>query len=300
MRATVAEQERERYGSGMGSGTARLHHAIVRHGADHQQPAAVAASPSRALFMLHGILGSGTNLRGLAQQLAQRAPELALVLVDLRGHGRSEHGPAPHDVSRCAADLVELERNLELQIIGVIGHSFGGKVALAYHQQRPALERVVLLDSAPFARPYRAGSEHTMQIIALLERAPANFATRAEFIAYIHKNGHSRAIADWLAMNLERHEGGFRLRVDLAQIRALLDDYFTLDLSAVVAQSSARIDLLIAGRSEVYGPNEVARAEALARESGGRVHVHHLPDAGHWLHVDEPQEVLRILAEQPA
>ena len=288
----------------MGSGTAKLHDSIVHHGSDKQRPDGEAAQarsplPARGLLMLHGILGSGTNLRSLAQQLAQRTPELAWVLVDLRGHGRSEHGPAPHDVSRCADDLAALERGLELEIIGVVGHSFGGKVSLAYHRLRPDLERVVLLDSAPFARPYRAGSEQTMQIIELLERAPASFTTRAEFIAYVHKHGHSRAIADWLAMNLERHEGALRLRVDLAQIRALLDDYFTLDLGEVVERGSARVDLLIAGRSEVYGPNEVARAEALAQRSAGRVRVHHLPDAGHWLHVDEPQQVLRILADQP-
>ncbi|HEX6241678.1 MAG TPA: alpha/beta hydrolase, partial [Polyangiales bacterium] len=289
----------------MGASTAKLHHSIISadsaKSAATQAPAAPAERargplPARGLLMLHGILGSGTNLRSLALQLAQQAPDLAWVLVDLRGHGRSEHGPAPHDVAHCATDLVALGRGLELEIVGVVGHSFGGKVALAYHQLQPELERVVLLDSAPFARPYRAGSEQTMQIIGLLERAPKSFATRAEFIAYVHKHGHSRAIADWLAMNLERHDAGLRLRVDLAQIRALLDDYFTLDLGAVLQQSQAHIDLLIAGRSEVYGPNEVARAEGLAHESGGRVRVHPLPDAGHWLHVDEPQAVLRILA----
>lgn len=256
-----------------------------------------AALPARGLLLLHGILGSGTNLRSLAQQLARRGPEQALVLVDLRGHGRSEHGAPPQNIASCAEDLATLERGLELEITGVIGHSFGGKVALAYHQLRPELRRVVLLDSAPFARPHRAGSEQTMTIIELLEQAPPSFPTRAEFIGYVHKHGHSRAIADWLAMNLTRTEQGFRLRVDLAQIRALLDDYFTLDLGAVLASSQARFDLLIAGRSEVYGPNEVARAEAIAHESGGRVRIHHLPDAGHWLHVDEPETVLRILAE---
>jgi pimeloyl-ACP methyl ester carboxylesterase len=34
----------------------------------------------------------------------------------------------------------------------ILGHSFGGKVALAFHAQHPALERVMLLDSAPGAR----------------------------------------------------------------------------------------------------------------------------------------------------
>lgn len=246
---------------------------------------------------MHGILGSGANLRSLALQLVQRTPGLVIALVDLRGHGRSEHGAPPHSVAQCAADLAELERALEFDVTGVVGHSFGGKVALAYHVLRPDLQRVVLLDSAPFARPDRAGSEQTMAVIELLEQAPSRFAARPEFLAFVQQHGHSRGIADWLAMNLERSDEGFRLRVDLAQIRALLDDYFTLDLWPVVEQCAARVDLLIAGRSAVYGPSEIARAEALARASAGRVHTHLVADAGHWLHVDAPEAALAVLRE---
>jgi pimeloyl-ACP methyl ester carboxylesterase len=290
----VDEGSAKRYGLRMGL-PPRLHHTLVRSDAPPQNKD-VGASEQGLLF-LHGILGSGANLRSLALQLVQRVPGLVVALVDLRGHGRSEHGSAPHTVAQCAADLSELERSLEFEVAGVVGHSFGGKVALAFHALRPALARVVLLDSAPFARPERAGSEQTMAIIALLERAPPNFATRAEFLAFVQQDGHSRAIADWLAMNLTREGSGFRLRLDLAQIRALLDDYFTLDLWPVVERCAAQVDMLIAGRSEVYAPSDITSAESLSRASAGRVHVHHLPEAGHWLHVDDPEAVLRVLTE---
>lgn len=271
------------------SGPPRLNYALVR--SDKGEP----GQASEALLFLHGILGSGANLRSLAQQLVQRAPHLAVALVDLRGHGRSEHGTAPHTVARCAADLAQIEAALELPITGVVGHSFGGKVALAYLQLQPDLSRVVLLDSAPFARPERVGSEQTMAIIAMLESAPTSFATRTEFITFVHAQGYSRAIADWLAMNLARADQGFRLRVDLAQIRALLDDYFTLDLWPVVEHASAQIDLVIAAQSDVYGPRELREAESLAAHSHGRVRVQRVKDAGHWVHVDAPAAVLDVL-----
>jgi pimeloyl-ACP methyl ester carboxylesterase len=264
-----------------------LHHALV-------QPRGGGAQ--RALLMLHGILGSGANLRGLAQRLVERQPSWAAVLVDLRGHGRSPAPPPPHTLASCAQDLCALEPLLPWPIEGAIGHSFGGKVALAYHRRRPGLRRGACRDSAPFARDDRVGSEETLRVIALLERAPASFATRDAFIDYVHTHGHSRAIADWLAMNLTRSTQGFRLRSDLTVIRALLDDYVACDLWPVLEESQAEIDLIVGGRSQVWGAAELARAQALAAPSQGRVRVTVLPDAGHWVHVDDLAGVVAALA----
>jgi pimeloyl-ACP methyl ester carboxylesterase len=246
----------------------------------------------RAQLLLHGILGTGANLRGLAQRLVRADPGLCAVLVDLRGHGRSPEFAPPHRLAACARDLLALEDLLTLPVVGVIGHSFGGKVALAYHALRPALAHVALLDSAPSARPDRAGSEETHAVIDMLERAPGRFATRQAFLGYVHENGHSRAIADWLAMNLVREPDGFRVRTNLALIRALLDDYFTEDLWPVIERSRARVDLVIAGQSRVYGEEDVARAQAL----GDRVHSHVIADAGHWVHADAPEQVAQALS----
>lgn len=248
--------------------------------------------PQRALLFLHGILGAGANLRGLAQRVVRADTRWLAVLVDLRGHGRSPDFAAPHDLAECAKDLRALEAVVRLPVAGVIGHSFGGKVALAYHELRPELERVALLDSAPSARPERAGSEETHAVLAMLERAPALYDSRQAFVSYVQSQGHSRAIADWLAMNLVRTADGFRVRTNLPLVRALLDDYFTRDLWSVIERSEARVDLVIAGRSEVYGPEDVARAQA----RGGNVRAHLMPKAGHWVHVDATEETARALS----
>jgi esterase len=56
-----------------------LHHAHVRPEAD---------SADRAAFVLHGILGSGANLRPIAQAFVKADARQLAVLVDLRQHGR--------------------------------------------------------------------------------------------------------------------------------------------------------------------------------------------------------------------
>jgi len=151
------------------------HHATVR-GNDEL------AATSTVLF-LHGILGSGANLRALAARYVAARPQVTVTLVDLRGHGKSKAGDGPHNVGACARDLVALETRLSLPVSGVLGHSFGGKVALAYHALRPDLARVHVLDSAPFSRAEPTGSEQTMRVIAMLEAAPAQFADRDAFSA---------------------------------------------------------------------------------------------------------------------
>jgi pimeloyl-ACP methyl ester carboxylesterase len=249
------------------------------------------------MLFLHGILGSGANLRALAQAFVQADPALAIYLVDLRLHGRSRAFSPPHDVRACARDLLALEGSLAQPVIGVLGHSFGGKVALAYHEQRPQLSRVITLDSDPGSRPDRVGSEQTTGVLEMLDRAPGRYAKREQFLEFVHAEGHSRAIADWLAMNLERRADGFALELDLPGIHALLDSYFASDLWSVLEQSRARVDIVIGGRSRVWDEAARARVEAQA-EHRPNLHVHVLEDAAHWVHVDDPAGLRAALIAQ--
>lgn len=265
----------------------QLHHAILRRDGEPTE---------HATFVLHGILGTGANLRGLAQGLLKHAPAgRAFVLVDLRMHGRSQHFPAPHDLEACVRDLSTLEQTLGWPVREVVGHSFGGKVALAFAAAHGDLERLALLDSAPGARPTRRGSEDTMKVIAMLEALPPTFRRREDFVADVEGRGFTHSLAEWLAMNLVRTEELFRLRLDLSAIRALIDDYFVKDLWPALEQLSCRVDLVIGGRSTVFDQEELTRARTVAEGSEGRVHIHVLEQAGHWLHVDAPEALLSAL-----
>ncbi len=255
-----------------------LHHAVLPP---------KAAPNGRCILVLHGILGSGSNLRGVAQALTTHDPGAQCVLADLRMHGRSQGFAPPHTLQACAHDLAELSRSVSMPITEVVGHSFGGKVALAFARDRPELTRVALLDSSPFLRRTRVGSEQTLAVIDMLESLPARFDTRAAFVEHVHSQGFSRMIADWLAMNLDRTDQGLRFRLDLSAIRALIDDYFAHDLWPVIEASKARVDLVIGARSEVWQAADIERANDLQAREPERVRVHVLRDAGHWVHVDD-------------
>ncbi len=264
-----------------------LHHTLL---------AGPRAPSGRCILLLHGILGSGTNLRGAARALLAEDPAAVCVLADLRQHGRSQGLPPPHTVEACARDLLALARTLPSQPTEIVAHSFGGKVALAVLREQPSLTRVALLDSSPFPRTDAASTAPTLRVLDMLEQLPSSFASRSAFVDHVQAHGMSASLADWLAMNLRPGEVGLTFGLELPAIRALCDDYFARDLWPVVESSQARVDLVIGGRSWVWGAPELAHAEALRARDPARVRIHLLPDAGHWVHVDDPRGLVQALA----
>lgn len=98
----------------------------------------------RPVLALHGVTGHGARWRALAGAL----PGFRFVGPDLRGHGRSPWTP-PWGLEQHVADVVGVLDELGIDRMPVIGHSFGG--AIAVHLARTVPERVdglVLLDPA--------------------------------------------------------------------------------------------------------------------------------------------------------
>lgn len=268
-------------------------------------------------FVLHGVLGAGHNFRSFAKRLAEARPDIGFALVDLRYHGRSLGAGPPHTLAACAEDMVELAGALGRFPALVIGHSLGGKVALTYgcralevpgHPGRAALRQVWALDSDP--GPQTPSLEHeVLRVLASLRAHPGPFASRAEATERLLARGLSSGLVNWLVMSLDRTPGGdgsLTWRFDLDAIDALLRDYFSADLWPSLDQvgradpsTTPHFELLVAEHSDRWSGTMRERAADLPR--GGAVRVHELPNAGHWVHVDNPDGLLQILlAHLPA
>lgn len=263
---------------------ARLHHERV------------GAAP-RALLLTHGIYGSGGNWRSIARRLVERRPDWAVELVDLRQHGRSEPGAPPHDLAACASDLAALWRERgDLAVLA--GHSFGGKVVLATRALAPpGLVQTWLLDGSPSARPGAAEDpDNTVaRVLAAMEALPRAWAARDAFVAAIEAAGVERAVAQWLAMNLVPGDGGpLVMRLDLAAVRAMLDDYYMRDLwNELHDPRGGDVEIVVATRSTALTDADRARLAAAPRH----VHVHEIA-SGHWLNVDAPAAMVELFAQR--
>jgi pimeloyl-ACP methyl ester carboxylesterase len=266
--------------------SARLHHERVVHSG---------ATPSRWLLMTHGIFGSGANWRGIARKIHEARPDWGVILVDLRGHGRSDHGEPPHTLAACADDVRALTAELP-SVDALAGHSFGGKVVLAA-RALVAVRQTWVLDASPSARPDLASdpANSVARALAMLERLPATWARRDDFVAAVVADGHALPFAQWLAMNVVPNASGrAAMRLDLAQMRALLADYYAQDLWAALEDPSrGEVELVLADRASAVGPADRARLQA----APPHVHVERV-DAGHWLHIDAPAAVVELFARK--
>jgi pimeloyl-ACP methyl ester carboxylesterase len=249
-------------------------------------------------------------VHGLAASLAfwywKLAPALAsayrVLLVDLRGHGRSSMPLRGYTPAALAADLKMQLDALDMRAVHLIGHSFGGRIALQFAYTYP--ERVrslvladVFLKSLQDLRSTgalekwpaltRAGITLDMSAaepgVAFLEalarlrlRTPAANGTEALSVGPFGGSNGVHAAQQWLKLLAES-----TARSDIASA----DPWSRKDLAALRAPA-----LLI------YG--ERSRALGTARELG-RCLPHStteiVPRAGHFFPLTRPDALLRPL-----
>lgn len=249
-------------------------------------------APAQMLYVLHGVFGSGRNWASVIRRFVRARPDWGGRLVDLRQHGGSQGFPPPHDLAAAARDLAELAAAQHEAPAAILGHSFGGKVALMYGREHgAALRRLWIIDSTPDARVPDGSAWHMLH---LLKRLPADFASRDEVIALLQENEVPLPTAQWMATNLEQTDGRYRWRFDLDALEALLRDFFDQDMWDVLENppGDAHIHLVKAKESSVLSAAAAQRITELA--SNGRV-VLHLVEGGHWVNADNPEALLALL-----
>lgn len=95
------------------------------------------------VVLVHGSMDRASSFAGVARRLAD---ELAVVRYDRRGYARSRERGGPFTLAANVDDLVE--------VVGgtpsiVVGHSFGGTIALRTAAARPELVRAVVVYEPP-------------------------------------------------------------------------------------------------------------------------------------------------------
>jgi esterase len=239
------------------------------------------------LIVLHGLLGASGNWHGLASR--HFAPHFHVFVVDQRNHGRSPHSDRL-DYPVLADDLRGFMDAKALDSAHVLGHSMGGKAAMWFAAKYPdRVDRLVVADIAPRAYP--------PDLARLLDELPEVDLSRL----------HSRTDADralapllpddrerrFILNNLARRNGALVWRPNLTALRenypGLVDEL----------PPDARFDgpvLFIRGARSAYLRDDDI---PLVRHHFPAARLATIPEAGHWVHADEPDafagEVLQFL-----
>jgi esterase len=247
----------------------------------------------RALVMLHGIYGRGRNWQGIARSLVSARPDCACWLVDLPYHGQSGPGAHGDTIEGLAQDVTDWASLNAIAPVVVLGHSYGGKVALAlaaHAQDRPMQTWVI--DSTPEVKDPSGSAWDMLRVVRSL---PDRFATREEAQGALIANGYDLPVAQWMGTNLVRDGEQFRWQLDFNAMERLLLNFFSTDMWQAVEHPSPLHDvhILKAAQSNAISPDAVTR---IARATGPHVHLHHR-DGGHWIHAERPDVVTALLLE---
>lgn len=243
-----------------------------------------AQGEGRPLVILHGLLGSLDNWRSMAKRLAARR---RVYSVDLRNHGRSPHS-AVMDYAVMAQDVRELCAAEDIREPAVLGHSMGGKVAMQFAGQYPEqIERLLVVDIAPKAYP----PAHRPLLSAMRTIDPRRYRSFGEIGDALAPAVADPAVRQFALKNLTRDTGGgLRWRIGLDEIS---DNYNLLTQSIDVPVPFSRPACFIRGENSGFVENQDL---ASIRRGFPYAEIKTIRGAGHWLHIDAPDEFYAVAA----
>jgi len=231
------------------------------------------------VVVLHGLFGSATNWRSVARQLAGAHEVHAL---DLRNHGASPWDAAMN-YDAMADDVRHYIDSHQLQDVTVMGHSMGGKTAMALALAHPdRLERLIVVDIAPHSYPDALSSyAQAMRSVDLMAAA-----SRTEVQRQLQGLLPDASVAPFLVQNLVQRNEHFDWRINLAAITACMPSLvdFPAELKKRRFEKAATV---IAGALSDYVPGGDVSSFAPMFPN---LQVKVIDDAGHWVHADKPQE----------
>ena len=242
---------------------------------------AVQAGDGPPVVLLHGLFGAARNFGAVQRALA---PRFRVIALDMRNHGESPHA-ADMRYPLQAEDVHDTLRSLGVASAAVIGHSMGGKAAMALALAWPEqVGRLLVADIAPVI--YQHGNTSIAQAMQAIELTPA--LTRQQADAALADAVPQPDVRAFLLQNL-RFGASPHWRIGLAEIAdaiADLEGWFdpvNQYLGPTLFVTGANSDYVLAE----HRPG-IRRLFPAARFIA-------VKNAGHWLHADNPAGFLSVL-----
>lgn len=232
-----------------------------------------------ALVFLHCFGGSGKAWVQVAGLLGQ---SWRCVMPDLRGFGDSSSLPGHYALADAADDVLALVKSLGLDRYALVGHSMGGKIAMAIAARQPPglIQLVLLAPSPPSPEPISAG-ERAQLLVDYSNRAAAEIATRKSC-------GQALPNAIFLQATNDR------LRTSHAAWRWWLECGSKEDISKDLMPITLPCQVLV-GALDTNIPASLIQAEVMPQLLLGRLQI--VPGVGHLLPLEAPQLVAQTIVQ---
>ena len=257
------------------------------------------------IVVLHG--GPDFDHTYLLPELDRLGESFRLIYYDQRGRGRSAGGVRPDDLS-LASEIDDVERvrsRFGLESTAVLGHSWGGLLAMEYAIRHPdRVSQLILLDSAPaspgdwqifrdeLARGRPAGDLEEMQAIAATDayRRGELDAEAAYYRIHFQSTLRRPDLLELLVPRLRKYftaEGVLLARA--IEDRLYHDTSGSPDWDLFPALAKLDVPTLVLHGEHDFVPLELV-ARIAAAVPGAQLSV--LPECGHFTYLEAPELVL--------
>lgn len=229
------------------------------------------------MVILHGLFGSGRNWASVARQLGDSQ---RVFTVDLRNHGASPWAETM-GYGEMAEDLRAFLARHGLAGATVMGHSMGGKTAM-----RLALEhggevgRLIVVDIAPVA--YGGTQRAIVKALRAVDLASAQ--RRADVDRQLQAAIPEAGLRSFLLHNLVMEDGRLAWRINLAALESNMDSLAGYPEDPAGLTYGGPAHFLSGAASDYIQPAHHGRIRALFPKA----EIDSIPDAGHWVHAEQP------------
>jgi len=249
-----------------------------------EQPA-IGHSDQSPIIIIPGLFGSTVNWRSFARQLAK---DYVVYVIDLRNHGESPQFGS-HTYVDMVADVLALIDELGLPKVTLCGHSMGGKVAMTFALQHPdRIDRLAVLDIAPVTYKH----SHAPFVKAMMGVDLLALESRSDAERQLQDAIPEASTRLFLMQSLVGTPGNYRWKLNLPVLFDYMFDIVGFPDQALAGLTSDVESVFIVGGASDYVLDEhyVDIERYFSRVSYAKI-----DGAGHWLHAEQPKNVLGAL-----
>jgi pimeloyl-ACP methyl ester carboxylesterase len=261
------------------------------------------AANGKAVLLLHGKSFSGNYWAGVAGALA--ANGYRVVIPDQLGFGKSAKPDIRYSFDLLAANTKKLLDTLGLDRVAVVGHSFGGMLAVYFARDYPQTSAVLALENPIGLEDYRSAiPPQPLETLVATEMAQTpetyrNFL-KAFFTGWTPENERMVAVFARLLESAEypRFARANALTYEMIFNQPIRHEYPLLKMPVLLVIGQSDRSVFFRRYASVEAIKPLGNWPAL-----GRAAVKDLPDgrlveiegAGHVSHMEKPQEFVAAL-----
>jgi pimeloyl-ACP methyl ester carboxylesterase len=237
------------------------------------------------LVIAHGLFGAGRNWASLAKRLAKAR---RVVTVDMRNHGDSgwsDDAGYPAMAADLAETIAAEGGAAEGGAADVLGHSMGGKAAMALALAEPArVRRLIVADIAPVAYDHAHGD----YVAAMRGVDLSRVARRSDADPMLAAAIPQPALRAFILQNLVIEGDAARWRTNLDALAAAMEDILSFPAQPPGRRFDGPALFLRGGASDYVADRHAPAIRALFPAA----RIETVEGAGHWLHADRPEPFL--------